>query len=166
VAARSKARKRALDIIFEADVRGTDALVTLAEWTNRADPPVQPYAQALVTGVAAHRERIDEVIGAYADEWSVERMPPVDRAVLRLALYELVWCPDVPDAVAIDEAVELAKSLSTSASPAFVNGVLSKVLRDGIASGEVDRGSGRAEDTPAGEDLGEVARGVGVDHRE
>jgi N utilization substance protein B len=132
MAARSKARKRALDVLFEADLRGTEPLVTLAAWVTRADPPVQHYAQELVAGVVANRERIDDLVGTYAEDWTIERMPPVDRAVLRLGLFELLWCPDVPDAVAIDEAVELAKSLSTDASPAFVNGLLSRVVRDQV----------------------------------
>jgi transcription antitermination protein NusB len=133
VAARSKARKRALDVLFEADQRGTDPIATLSDWVRRADPPVPDYAVTLVEGVVLHRERIDEVLESYAEDWSLERMPPVDRAVLRIALYELLWCDAVPDAVAIDEAVELAKSLSTDASPAFVNGLLSRVLRDGVS---------------------------------
>jgi N utilization substance protein B len=132
VAARSKARKRALDVLFEADLRDSAALATLSEWTARADPPVQDYARVLVEGVVANQERIDEVMSQYAQDWTIERMPPVDRAVLRLALFELLWCDSIPDAVAIDEAVELAKSLSTDASPGFVNGLLSRVLRDGV----------------------------------
>jgi N utilization substance protein B len=132
VAARSKARKRALDVLFEADLRGSDPSATLAEWVGRDDPPVPAYAQELVHGVVLNQDRIDAVVAQYAEDWSIERMPPVDRAVLRLALYELLWCDAIPDAVAIDEAVELAKSLSTDASPGFVNGVLSKVLRDGV----------------------------------
>jgi N utilization substance protein B len=133
VAARSKARKRALDVLFEADLRGTDPLSTLAEWVGRSDPPVPVYAQELVNGVTANRDRIDEVVVQYAEDWTIDRMPPVDRAVLRLALFELLWCEAIPDAVAIDEAVELAKSLSTDASPGFINGVLSRVLRDGVS---------------------------------
>ena len=132
MAARTKARKRALDVLFEADVRGSDPLHTLDEWIGRGDPPVPDYSQDLVRGVTANRARIDELVASYAEDWSIERMPPVDRAVLRLALFELLWCDSIPDAVAIDEAVELAKSLSTEASPGFVNGVLSKVLRDGV----------------------------------
>jgi N utilization substance protein B len=132
VAARSKARKRALDVLFEADVRGADPLETLAGWVGRSDPPVPEYSRELVLGVASNCVRIDEVLSSYAEDWSIDRMPPVDRAVLRLAMYELLWCESIPDAVAIDEAVELAKSLSTEASPGFVNGVLSRVLRDGV----------------------------------
>ena len=128
MAARSKARKRALDVLFEADLRGRGVVETLDEWTARADPPVQQYARSLVTGVAEHRDDIDTMLSAYAGDWPLARMPSVDRAILRLAAYELVYCPDVPDAVVIDEAVELAKSLSTDESPAFVNGVLARVL--------------------------------------
>jgi N utilization substance protein B len=130
VAARSKARKRAVDLLYEADLRGTDALATLAERVALGEPPVNPYTAELVEGVVAHRERIDELLGSYAEGWTVERMPDVDRAVLRIGVFELLWRPEVPDAVAIDEAVELAKTLSTDESPRFVNGVLARVLRD------------------------------------
>jgi N utilization substance protein B len=130
VSARSKARKRAVDLLYEADLRGTDPLATLAERVALADPPVNPYTAELVEGVTAHRERIDELLGSYAEGWTVERMPGVDRAVLRVGVFELLWRPEVPDAVAIDEAVELAKTLSTDESPRFVNGVLARVLRD------------------------------------
>jgi len=134
MAARSKARKRALDVLFEADLRGTDTASTLRAWSERADPPVPDYAQQLVAGVIDHRTRIDELIGQHAQGWSLERMPPVDRAILRLATYELIWRPEVPDPVVIDEAVELAKSLSTDESPSFVNGVLAQLVRDGSAA--------------------------------
>ena len=128
MAARSKARKRALDVLFEADLRGRDAVETLGEWTARADPPVQAYAASLVSGVAEHRGDIDEMLSGFSGDWPLERMPSVDRTILRLAAYELLYCPDVPDAVVIDEAVELAKSLSTDESPAFVNGLLARLL--------------------------------------
>jgi N utilization substance protein B len=130
VAARSKARKRALDVLYESDVRTVDPLTTLAERVALAEPPVNDYTVELVEGVQAHRERIDEILAAYAEGWTVARMPDVDRAILRLAVFELLWRTDVPDAVAIDEAVELAKSLSTDESPRFVNGVLAHVVRD------------------------------------
>ena len=130
MAARTKARKRALDILFEADVRGVAPLDTLAAWVDRTDPPVADYTRTIVEGVAGRRERIDEVIRSYCGDWPLERMPPVDRNTLRLAIFELLWCDDVPDAVAIDEAVELAKSLSTDDSPAYVNGLLARVLAD------------------------------------
>jgi N utilization substance protein B len=122
-------------VLFEADVRGTDPLETLSGWIGRCDPPVPEYSRELVEGVTLNCTRIDEVLSAYSEDWSLDRMPPVDRAVLRLALYELLWCEGIPDAVAIDEAVELAKSLSTEASPGFVNGLLSRVLRDGVKTG-------------------------------
>jgi transcription antitermination protein NusB len=130
VSARSKARKRAVDLLYEADLRGADALATLAERVALGEPPVQEYAVELVEGVAAHRQRIDQLLTDYAEGWTIERMPGVDRAVLRVGVFELLWRADVPDAVAIDEAVELAKSLSTDESPRFVNGVLARVLRD------------------------------------
>jgi N utilization substance protein B len=130
VSARSKARKRALDVLFEADQRDRDAEQTLGEWLAREDPPVQGYAVELVRGVAEHRARIDDVLTGYTVDWPLDRMPSVDRIILRLATYELLWSGEVPPAVAIDEAVELAKSLSTDASPGFVNGVLARVLAD------------------------------------
>lgn len=130
MAARSKARKRAVDLLYEADLRGSDPLATLAERVAMGDPPVNEYTSELVEGVTAHRERIDEILAEYAEGWTIARMPGVDRAVLRIGIYELLWRADVPDAVVIDEAVELAKSLSTDESPRFVNGVLARVLRD------------------------------------
>ena len=130
MAARSKARKRAVDVLYESDVRGVDSLVTLRDRVALADPPINDYTVSLVEGAQEHRARIDEILAAYAEGWTIERMPGVDRAVLRLGVYELLWREDVPDAVVIDEAVELAKSLSTDESPRFVNGVLGRVLRD------------------------------------
>lgn len=127
MAARTKARKRALDILFESDQRNADPSETLATWVDRADPPVQEYAQELVCGVIANSGEIDRLVSSYAEGWSLNRMPSVDRTILRLATYELMMRSDVPDAVAIDEAVELAKSLSTDESPAFVNGVLARM---------------------------------------
>lgn len=129
MAARSKARKRALDLLFESDLRGADPLATLAERVGSdAQPPVAAYAVTLVEGVAARRTRIDEVIASYAEGWEIERMPGVDRNLLRLAVWEILWADDVPDAVAIDEAVGLAKVLSTDDSPRFVNGVLGRIV--------------------------------------
>ena len=130
MAARSKARKRAVDVLYESDLRGTDAVTTLAERLAQADPPVPDYTVELVEGVTGNIARLDDVLGTHAEGWTVDRMPAVDRAVLRLALYELLLRDDVPDAVVIDEAVELAKTLSTDESPRFVNGVLGRVLRE------------------------------------
>ena len=130
MAARSKARKRALDVLYESDVRGVAPLATLAERVELAEPPVNDYTIELVEGVHAHRDRIDAILADYAEGWTIARMPDVDRAILRLGVYELLWRDEVPDPVAIDEAVELAKALSTDESPRFVNGVLARVLRD------------------------------------
>ena len=129
MSARSKARKRAVDLLYESDVRGTDAVSTVAERVVLADPPINDYTVVLVEGVSAQQARIDEILDTYSEGWSVQRMPDVDRAILRLGVFELLWCDDVPDAVAIDEAVELAKSLSTDESPRFVNGLLGRVVR-------------------------------------
>jgi N utilization substance protein B len=126
--ARSKARKRALDILFEAELRGLPVLDLLAERITLGSPPVPAYAADLVRGVAVHCERIDELISKYAEGWSLDRMPAVDRNVLRIGIYELLWAPDVPDGVAISEAVQLARDLSTDASPAFINGILARLL--------------------------------------
>ena len=129
--ARSKARKRALDLLFEAELRGEPVLALLEQrQTARPDdgPPVPEYAAELVRGVEAHRGRIDELLAAYAEGWTLDRMPAVDRNILRIGAYELLWADDVPDGVAISEAVELAKDLSTDGSPAFVNGLLAKLL--------------------------------------
>jgi transcription antitermination protein NusB len=127
VSARSKARKRALDILFEAEVRGEPVLDLLAERVRLAEPPVSEYAAALVRGVTANRDRIESLIGEHAEGWTLDRMPIVDRNVLRIGVYELLWADDVPDGVAISEAVQLATDLSTDASPAFVNGILARL---------------------------------------
>jgi transcription antitermination protein NusB len=127
--ARSKARKRALDILFEAEQRGTGVLDLLAERITLGSPPVPGYAADLVRGVTVHAARIDELISQYAEGWTLDRMPAVDRNVLRIGVYELLWAEDVPDAVAISEAVLLAQDLSTEASPAFVNGLLAHIAK-------------------------------------
>ncbi|MFC0435868.1 transcription antitermination factor NusB [Kutzneria buriramensis] len=128
--ARSKYRKRAVDVLYEADLRGADAVSLLSERVGSPDvPPVNDYTIALVEGVTANRVRIDELISEHAEGWTLARMPAVDRAVLRLGVYELLWAADVDDAVAISEAVELAKQLSTDDSPRFVNGVLDSIAR-------------------------------------
>jgi transcription antitermination protein NusB len=127
--ARSKARKRALDILFEAEQRGTGVLDLLAERITLGSPPVPGYAADLVRGVTVHTARIDELLSQYAEGWTLDRMPAVDRNVLRIGVYELLWADDVPDAVAISEAVLLAQDLSTEASPAFVNGLLARIAK-------------------------------------
>lgn len=134
MSARSKARKRALDMLFQADVRGEplDAIVE-AEAKRAAGEPDREaswlYAREIVDGVADHRDEIDELIASYAQGWTLERMPNVDRALLRLSAWEVLHNPEVPTAVAIDEAVELAKEYSTDDSSRFVNGVLGKIAQ-------------------------------------
>jgi N utilization substance protein B len=131
VPARSKARKRALDLLFEAELRGEPVLGLLEERLAQdpaEGPPVSEYTAELVRGVQAHRERIDELLGSYSEGWTLDRMPAVDRNILRIGAYELLWADDVPDGVAISEAVQMARDLSTDASPAFVNGLLARLL--------------------------------------
>lgn len=128
MAARSKARKRALDVLFESEVRNDAPLDALGERISAADPPVPEYAVSLIEGVEAHRERIDDLLSTYAEGWTLDRMPPVDRNVLRLGTYELLWADDVPDGVAISEAVVLARDLSTDESPQFINGLLARIM--------------------------------------
>ena len=127
MAARSKARKRALDILFEAELRGLPTLELLSERQSLGEIPVHPYAAELVRGVATHSDRIDELISWNLVDWTMERLPAVDRNVLRIGVYELLWAGDVPDGVAISEAVALAQDLSTDNSPTFVNGVLARI---------------------------------------
>jgi N utilization substance protein B len=129
---RSKARKRALDILFEAELRGADPVATLEERAAAADPPVREYTAKLVRGVAAHASEIDARISAcLAPGWTLPRMPRVDRNALRIAVFEIGY-GEVPDAVAISEAVRLVSELSTDDSPSFVNGVLSAVVASNV----------------------------------
>ena len=135
MAARTKARRRALDVLFEADQKGrghtADDLLALLEERKQitvAQGPFPPYAAEIVTGVAAHGGEIDELLRTYSQGWSLERMAAVDRAILRLGAWELLYNDDVPDAVAVDEAVNLATELSTDESPSFVNGLLARLM--------------------------------------
>jgi N utilization substance protein B len=128
--ARRKARKRALDVLYEADLRESPIGEVLQATIARTEPPRPPhldYTVILVEGVAAHRDRIDELIGSYAEGWTLERMPPVDRNLARIAVYELLYADDIDDPVAISEAVELARQLSTDDSPRFLNGLLGRI---------------------------------------
>jgi transcription antitermination protein NusB len=126
--ARTKARKRALDILFEAEIRGVPVLALLEERAAAASPPVSEYAAEIVRGVHAHQARIDELLADNAQGWTLDRMPAVDRTILRIGSYELLWGDQVPDGVAISEAVLLAGELSTDNSPAFINGLLARLL--------------------------------------
>jgi N utilization substance protein B len=131
-----------LDILFESEARGEDPLAVLAQRRATTDaPPVSDYAALLVEGVATHRERIDSLLTEHSEGWSVTRMPAVDRVLLRIGLFELLWLDEIDDPVAITEAVELARTLSTDDSPRFVNGVLGRIsdvaehLRPGLGPG-------------------------------
>jgi N utilization substance protein B len=128
VSARSKARKRALDVLYESDLRGVTAIEVLDAKMDDDDVTVRPFTSQLVYGVVEHGDRIDDLLSTYSQGWTLDRMPAVDRNVLRIGVYELLWEDDVPDAVAISEAVSLAKSLSTDESPTFVNGLLARIL--------------------------------------
>ncbi len=130
MAARSKARKRAVDVLFEADQRGLPVKDVLAERVRQpgTQTSLPQYSVDVVEGVVAHLDRIDELISSYAEGWTLARMPAVDRAVLRIGAWEVLYSTDVPDAVAVDEAVELARALSTDDSPGFVNGLLGRLV--------------------------------------
>jgi N utilization substance protein B len=129
---RSRARKRALDILFEAELRGADPVATLEERTTTGDPPVREYTTQLVRGVVAHDSEIDARISAcLAPGWTLPRIPRVDRNVLRIAVFEIDY-GDVPDAVAVSEAVQLVSELSTEDSAAFVNGLLRAVVTSSV----------------------------------
>ncbi len=127
--ARTKARKRALELLFEAEQRGVNLGDLLAERieTPTTQHPLPEYTVELVRGVLDHWGEIDEVLATYSHGWAVERMPSVDRAMLRLGTWEIVWNDEVPDAVAIAEAVELVQGMSTDESPTFVNGMLARI---------------------------------------
>jgi N utilization substance protein B len=130
---RHQARKRAVDLLFEAEARGltpaevADARIALAE-ANSDVSVLNPYTVTVARGVAAHSAHIDELITSHLQGWTLDRLPAVDRAILRVAVWELLHADDVPEPVAVDEAVELAKELSTDESPGFVNGVLGQVM--------------------------------------
>ena len=132
MAARSKARKRALDVLYEADVRGINATdVLLGKIDRRAadnEPELNAYVTYLVEGVVANQEQIDEILSTYSMGWTLDRMPAVDRAVLRIGTFEIIWEDDIPDAVAVSEAVALVQDLSTEESASFVNGLLGRII--------------------------------------
>ena len=128
--ARRKARKRALDVLYEADLRRVPIPEVLAATLARIElprPAQLDYTVALVEGVTAHLDRIDELIASYAEGWTLERMPPVDRNLARIAVYELLYADDIDDPVAITEAVELARQMSTDDSPRFLNGLIGRI---------------------------------------
>ncbi|CAB4908016.1 MAG: transcription antitermination factor NusB [Actinobacteria bacterium] len=131
MAARSKARKRALDILYESDLRGSSAVAVLETQIGRRaadkEPELNAYVRTLIEGVTANQEQIDEILSTYSMGWTLDRMPAVDKAVLRIGAYEIIWADEIPDAVAISEAVTLVTDLSTDESSSFVNGLLGRI---------------------------------------
>ena len=128
--ARRKARKRALDVLYEADMRDLPPADVLEGYLKRIEQPLPDhidYTRALVEGVAAHLDRIDELIASYAEGWTIDRMPVIDRNLARIAIQELLYVDEIDDPVAISEAVELAKQMSTDDSPRFLNGILGRI---------------------------------------
>ena len=127
MSARRKARKRALDFLYEADIRGATALTLLAD--RPADELSQgDYVRELLVGVEDHLLKIDELITTYAQGWDMDRMPAIDRNILRIALFEILWLSNLDDEVAVSEAVEIATELSTDDSAKYINGVLGRIV--------------------------------------
>lgn len=139
MSARGKARKQALDLLYETDIRGTDLLETLEARDIPAEGPdarpIREYTRELVNGVSDNRRKIDELITTYAQGWDMDRLPAVDRNILRLGIYEILWSTSVPTSVAIDEALDLAKELSSDDSSKYIHGVLGRIasIKDTIS---------------------------------
>jgi len=139
VSARSKARKQSLDLLYEADIRGASALdlLTLRDVVEDGPDarPIREFTRELVTGVSDNKRKIDELITTYAQGWDMDRLPAVDRNILRLGIYEIVWSTDLDDGIAIDEALTLAKELSTDESAGYIHGVLGRIssIKESIA---------------------------------
>ena len=139
MSARSKARKQALDLLYETDIRGTNLVETLVSRDIPAEGPdarpIREYTKELVNGVSDNRRKIDELITTYAQGWDMDRLPTVDRNILRLGIYEILWSTDVPMSVAIDEALILAKELSSDDSSKYIHGVLGRIasIKDTIS---------------------------------
>ena len=139
MSSRSKARKQTLDLLYEADIRGASAadLLTLRDEVEEGPDsrPIREYTKLLVDGVVVNKRKIDELITTYAQGWDMDRLPAVDRNILRLGIYEIVWSADLDDGIAIDEALKLAKDLSTDESAAYIHGVLGKIsmIKESIA---------------------------------
>ena len=131
MSARSKARKQSLDLLYESDIRGTSStdLLSLRDVIDDGPDarPISEYTKVLVNGVNEHIRKIDELISTYAQGWDMDRLPAVDRNVLRIGIYEILWQEDVPHAVAIDEALAMAKELSTDESSVYIHGVLGRI---------------------------------------
>jgi N utilization substance protein B len=139
VSARSKARKQTLDLLYEADIRGASAadLLVLRDVEDEGPDarPIREFTKVLIAGVTENRRKIDELITTYAQGWDMDRLPAVDRNILRLGIYEIVWSQDLDDGIAIDEALNLAKEISTDESAGYIHGVLGRIasIKDSIA---------------------------------
>jgi len=128
VSSRSKARKAALDLLYESDIRKGSAAELLSKRVTEMEYEAREFTKELIDGIELHKRKIDELIATYAQGWDMDRMPVLDRNILRLAIFELLWSQSVPEAVAISEALELAANFSTEDSSKYINGVLGKVL--------------------------------------
>ena len=139
MSARSKARKQTLDLLYEADIRGASAadLLTTRDIVEEGPDarPIRDFTRELISGITANKRKIDELITTYAQGWDMDRLPAVDRNILRLGIYEIVWTPDLAEGIAIDEALNLAKELSTEESAGYIHGVLGKIsqIKESIA---------------------------------
>lgn len=139
MSARSKARKQALDILYESDIRNSDAAAILESRDVIEEGPdarpIREFTRTLIGGVTANKRKIDELITTYAQGWDMDRLAAVDRNILRLGIYEIVWSDDLADGIAIDEAITLAKDLSTDDSATFIHGLLGKIssIKESIA---------------------------------
>ena len=139
MSARSKARKQTLDLLYEADIRGASAaeLMVLRDVVEEGPDarPIRDFTKILVTGVTDNKRKIDELIATYAQGWDMDRLPAVDRNILRLGIYEIVWSVDLDDGIAIDEALNLARELSTDESAGYIHGVLGRIssIKESIA---------------------------------
>lgn len=127
VSARGRARRRALEILFEAEQRDSDPLKGIQQRRDSTDQTINPYTVEIVHGVVAEREQIDEILSTYAQGWTLERMPSVDRSILRVGTWELLFNDEIPDGVAVAEAVSVARDYSTDSSPEFINGLLGRL---------------------------------------
>jgi len=135
MSARSKARKRALDVLFASELRSESPVDALDRAIADGEGPTNDYTATLVRGVVEHQARIDELLSSYSEGWTIDRMPAVDRNVLRIGVWELLYADDVPDPVAVSEAMALVTDLSTDESPQFVNGVLGNIARNRASLG-------------------------------
>lgn len=139
MSARSKARKQTLDLLYEADIRGASAaeLLSTRDIVEEGPDarPIRDFTRELISGITANKRKIDELITTYAQGWDMDRLPAVDRNILRLGIYEIVWTPDLAEGIAIDEALNLAKELSTEESAGYIHGVLGKIsqIKESIA---------------------------------